>query len=110
MKTAVFALVALALLLGTVPAAPTAQAAPSRYTVSTGNTWPKWIGQLPTFSFSLCTDGTLCRLNKLRPEMAQKYLPLSLIKTGAMSDLIKEVENTPNVDTTGWPTWIGELK
>lgn len=110
MKNTVFALVTLALLLGSVPAAPTAQAAPVRYTERTGKIWPQWIGRLPTFSFSLCTDGTMCRFNRVRPEMAQKYLPLSLIKTGGMADLIREVENTPNVDTRDWPAWIGDLK
>jgi len=101
MKNTLFALVALAITFGSISAAPTAQAAPSRYSVTTSKVWPQWIGRL---------DSRRYDTYKLRPEMAQKYLPLSLIKTGGMADLIREVENTPNVDTRNWPTWIGELK
>lgn len=99
MKNTLFALVALTLLLGSVPVAPTVQAAPYRYAVN--NSWPQWIGRL---------DSRRYDTYKLRPEMAQKYLPLSLIKTGGMAALIREVENTPNVDTRNWPTWVGDLK
>ncbi len=110
MKNAVFAFVSLAFLLGTIPAAPAAQAAPYRYSDKEQSGWPKWIGQIPSFSFSSCIDGTMCRLIKPRPEMAAIYLPLSLIKTGRLEEILQEVENTPNVDTRNWPSWIGGLR
>ena len=99
MKNAVFALVALALLLGSVPAAPAVEAAPYRYTDRDANGWPRWIGRVDS----------LYETYKLRPTMQAKYLPLSLIKTGGFEKMVQEVKGTSNVDTTKWPSWIGEL-
>lgn len=62
--------------------------------------WPNWIGR----------DDNLYYTSKQRPEMAAKYLPLSLIKTGRLQEMLDEVEAMPNVDTTIWPSWIGELR
>ncbi|MDA0376577.1 MAG: hypothetical protein O3A80_04695 [bacterium] len=100
MKNTLFALVALTLTLtvGTISVAPAVEAAPYRYAVN--NSWPQWIGRIDS----------PYETYKLRPQMQAKYLPLSLIKTGGMADLIREVENTPNVDTRNWPTWVGDLK
>ncbi len=61
--------------------------------------WPNWIGRL---------NGQMFVKNQ-RPEMAAKYLPLSLVKTGTLKKIVEEVESTGSVDTTGWPSWIGEL-
>jgi hypothetical protein len=61
--------------------------------------WPNWIGR----------NDNLYVTSKQRPEMAAKYLPLSLIKTGGFEKMVAEVNAMPNVDTTKWPTWIGEL-
>ena len=110
MKNTVFALVAFALLLGTFPAAPAVEAAPYRYADRYEDGWPKWIGRLSGFTFAACGDGSYCRINRMRPEMAAKYLPLSLIKTGRFEEIVAEVADTPNVDTTDWPSWIGEVK
>ncbi len=111
MKNTIFALVALALLLGTVPVAPTVEAAPHRFSDKDADGWPRWISRLSLgFTFASCGDGSYCHINKLRPEMAAKYLPLSLIKTGRFEEILAEVEDTPNVDTRDWPSWIGELR
>ena len=61
--------------------------------------WPNWIGR----------NDNLYTTSKQRPEMAAKYLPLSLIKTGGFAKMVAEVNAMPNVDTTKWPSWIGEL-
>ncbi|MAE68296.1 MAG: hypothetical protein QF793_04230 [Candidatus Peribacteraceae bacterium] len=110
MKNVIFALTAFALLLGISSTIPAAEAAPYRYSVRDADGWPMWIGRLKGIEFSKCGDGTDCHINRLRPEMAAKYLPLSLIKTGRFAEILEEVENTPNVDTRVWPSWIGELK
>lgn len=61
--------------------------------------WPLWVGR----------EEKLYYTSKQRPEMAAKYLPLSLIKTGRFEEMVEEVEGTANVDTTKWPSWIGKL-
>lgn len=105
MKKALLALVSGAMLIAATPAelveSPTTTA--YRYADKFKDGWPKWIGRLSSPDYILATY-------KQKPEMAEKYLPLSLIKTGGMSELIEEVENTPNVDTGSWPSWIGTLK
>ena len=110
MKNVVFALVVSALLIGAIPATPAAEAASYRYSDRAADGWPKWIGRLSGFTFSTCGDGSDCHINRARPEMAEKYLPLSLIKTGRLEEILDEVENTPNVDTRDWPSWIGQLR
>ena len=110
MKNVVFALVVSALLMGAIPATPAVEAAPYRFSDRDADGWPRWIGRLTGFSFEACGDGTSCHINRLRPQMSAKYLPLGLIKTGRFEEILKEVENTPNVDTRDWPSWIGELR
>ena len=100
MKNFAFALIAGAALLTISPVlAEGAGTSAYRYSTAYTNGWPKWIGRL---------DDRMYR-DSLRPEMAAKYLPLSLIRTGGFEKLVKEVMETPNVDTTQWPGWIGEV-
>ena len=111
MRKLSFALIAAGILLSTLPAAPVAEAAPYRFSSAFTDGWPKWIGRTGRVVYTkhICRDGMPCRTLKMRPDMASKYLPLSLIKTGTFRSLVGEVADTPNVDTTGWPTWIGEI-
>ena len=75
-----------------------AYAIPERYVFADG--WPKWIGRISTKYF---TYDDL-------PEISEKYLPLALIKTGGFKQLVDEVQSTPNVDLTKWPSWIGNVR
>lgn len=61
--------------------------------------WPSWIGR----------NDDLYATYKQRPEMAAKFIPLSLVKTGGFEKIVTEVEGTANVDTTKWSNWIDEL-
>lgn len=105
MKKALLALVSGAMLIAATPAelveSPTTTAL--RYADKYTDGWPKWIGRLTDAEFILATY-------RQKPEMAEKYLPLSLIMTGTFDQLVEEVENTPGVDTSGWPSWIGKLR
>lgn len=101
MKYLILSFVALA---GLVTATPEAKAAssmfeyrPHIYQLSYVDGWPKWIGRLHEIAYR--------RYQK--PEMAAQYLPLSLVRTGRIEEIVEEVLDTPNVDTTDWPTWLG---
>lgn len=76
-----------------------AYAIPERY-VATVKGWPMWIGRISAKYFTIDD----------RPELAEKYLPLALIKTGAFNQLVDEVQSTPNVDLSKWPSWIGTVR
>ena len=97
MKNIVVALIAFTCILSFTP--PVAKAAPVRYVSSSTKSWPLGIGRTRSMD-----------TYRMRPEMAAKYLPLSLIKTGGFAELLQEVEATPNVDTTDWPSWIGDVR
>lgn len=99
MRKLISALFITSLLLAAFPAAPTAQAEAYRYTTRHSDGWPKWIGR----------HNILYYTYRQKPEMAAKYLPLGLIKTGGFQKLVGEVADTPSVDTTDWPSWIGEI-
>lgn len=97
------------LLVSSTLLVPASAAAASRYSDRFADGWPKWIGRSQSVAKHICADGTPCRMHKVRPEMAAKYLPLYLVKTGGLAEMLDEVEGTPNVDTTGWPSWIGDF-
>tara|TARA_Y100000310_G_scaffold304293_1_gene343294 strand:- start:106 stop:423 length:318 start_codon:yes stop_codon:yes gene_type:complete len=105
MNKALLAPIALAILF-TSSFAPTveayafvdAYAVPDTYGAQ--DRWPGWIGRISSKYF---TYDDL-------PELEAKYLPLALIKTGTFSQMVDQVESTPNVDTTDWPSWIGTLR
>lgn len=101
MKTTLLALI-LALTLTLAPETASAASSmftyrPHAYTDIDG--WPKWIGRLKHLA--------LYERYK-RPELATRYLPLSLVRTGRFAEIVDEVEDTPNVDTTDWPAWLGQ--
>ena len=110
MKKLISTLFVFALLFAIFPVEQAA-AAPYRVSNRDADGWPNWIGRLHTVSLEkyICGDMTPCRVKLNRPTMASKYLPLSLVKTGKFRELVGEVSDTPNVDTTGWPSWIGEI-
>lgn len=92
---------------GLLVATPQAEAAssmfeyrPHIYQTSYQDGWPTWIGRLHELAYQ----------HYSKPSMEALYLPLSLIRTGGFADLVEEVEQTPNVDTTDWPSWIGRLR
>ena len=105
MKTLILSLLAASGLLMALPLAPKAEAASSMFShdvYSYEDGWPKWIGRL--------VAGRLSQVITQKPKMAPEYLPLSLVRTGGLQKLLEEVMNTPNVDTTNWPSWIGRLR
>lgn len=108
MKKAIIALIAFGAFLGTTPATvqaanPVLETAALRYSNLFTDGWPKWIGRLSDPSYLLAT------YNK-KPELAPEYLPLALVRTGRFNEIVDEVAGTPNVDTSKWPAWIGELR
>ena len=99
MKNIVSAFLVAALLLTASPALAASEDGAYRYISAYQNGWPKWIGRLDAPAFA----------HPQRREMAGKYLPLSLIRTGGFQKLVKEVMEPPGAVTTGWPGWIGEV-
>src|SRR3989344_8279124 len=99
MKNIASAFLAAALLVTAFPAFAVEEADGAyRYVSRYSDGWPKWIGRVDDLAFA----------HRQRPELAAKYLPLSLVKTGGFQKLVKEVMETPGAVTSDWPSWIGE--
>lgn len=67
------------------------------YTVESPYGWPEWIGRLEKIPY------------KSQVQFSQKYLPLSLIRTGRFEEIVEEIRAEGNTATSDWPEWIGEV-